>query len=194
MNATYARTNDTMSNILLENDDQGSWLTGGESDSGVIPFADEEPAIEPANKQGIKPLQSDESAELDPCDMGDSALEEFGLPADRMSVVDRDLGLDGHPEQRSSRGRYACPCCRQGTTRVMRVRVSMVPTHPPRWVGVCAVCAASMLAQIPGTIVGGMVRPTRRKNPRRVPAASAFGHDAQRRFREIGDTRYRRAG
>ena len=191
MNATYARTNGTMSNILLENDDQGGWLAGGDSESGVIPFADEEPAIESAIQPAV---ESDTGPEFDPCDMGDSALEEFGLPADRVSVVDRDLGLDGQAEPRSSRGRYACPCCRQGTKRVMRVRVSMVPTHPPRWVGVCAVCAASMLAQIPGTIVGGMVRPTRRKNPRRVPVASAFGHDAQRRFRAIGDTRYRRAG
>lgn len=122
--------------------------------SGIIPFADE------VHGTGEAVEVSGDSV-CDAHDLGESAIEEFGSSNEtikRISTVDRDLGLN--PKERlSSKGRFECPCCGDGARRVMRVRV----VSQPRWVAVCAVCAAAMLARVPGTIVGGMVRPSRRK-------------------------------
>jgi putative CocE/NonD family hydrolase len=52
---------------------------------------------------------------------------------------------------------------------------------------VCAVCAAMLLAKMPGTIVGGLVRPTRR---RQKSTAGQTAHG----FRRLGQGGYRRAG
>ena len=113
-----------------------------------------------------------------------------------MSVVDRDLGLAEHQSQsnQSKQGRYSCPCCQQGATRVMRVRIANHQIGKPRWMAMCAVCAASMLARIPGTIVGGMVRPSRRRRPIGTQAAGATRQETQHGFRPKRDLRYRRAG
>ena len=116
-----------------------------------------------------------------------------------MSVVDRDLGLAEHQYQsnhadQSKQGRYSCPCCQQGATRVMRVRIANHQIGKPRWMAMCAVCAASMLARIPGTIVGGMVRPSRRRRPISTQAAGATHLETQHGFRPKRDVRYRRAG
>ncbi|MBL4697591.1 MAG: hypothetical protein JKX70_02035 [Phycisphaerales bacterium] len=113
-----------------------------------------------------------------------------------MSVVDRDLGLAEHqsPSKQSKQGRYSCPCCQQGATRVMRVRIAHHRIGKPRWMAMCAVCAASMLARIPGTIVGGMVRPSRRRRPIGTQAAGATRQESQHGFRPKRDIRYRRAG
>lgn len=124
--------------------------------------------------------------------MGESAHEEFGEPARRVSVVDRDLGLDGVNQRR--RGGYACPCCGHGAKRVMRVRVVNDQRGHSRWVALCAVCAATMLARMPGTIVGGVVHPTRRRRPIRQQAGGV-----NRRAGQIGidgrrERKYRRAG
>lgn len=150
-----------------------------DDESGIIPFADE-------------PMQVIEAEGVHADDLGESAVEEFGtleLPDKRESVVDRDLGLDDH-DTSAQGGGYSCPCCGEGTRRVMRVRV----LTQPRWVAVCAVCAASMLAKLPGTIVGGMVRPTRRRRPMRVQAAGVSPSGGQPGFRGRRGSRYRRAG
>jgi len=55
--------------------------------------------------------------------------------------------------------RFPCPSCRRGTERVIRVR----PAPNSGWVGVCAICAASVLSTRPGSVVGGLVRPVRRR-------------------------------
>lgn len=152
---------------------------GSDDLAGIIPFADE-------------PTRVIEAEGVHADDLGESAVEEFGtleLPDKRQSVVDRDLGLDDR-DTKAKRGGYSCPCCGESTRRVMRVRV----LTQPRWVAVCAVCAASMLAQIPGTIVGGMVRPTRRRRPMRLQASGVSRAEGQPGFRGRRGTRYRRAG
>ena len=60
--------------------------------------------------------------------------------------------------------RYSCPCCGRGADRMMRVRLE----HHPRWIALCAMCSASMIAKFPGTMVGGLIRPARRRRTRRV--------------------------
>jgi len=128
-------------------------------EQGIIPFADE------ANTH---PAERTPGA-VDAHDLGETADDEFGAIERAASIVDRDLGLDelcapmGVPQAGRS-VRYACPCCGQGAIRVMRVRVASQPS----WVALCAVCAASMLVRYPGTIVGGMVRPTRRRRTNRT--------------------------
>lgn len=139
-------------------------------DTGIIPFADE---CQPAKKQRVKAPDTEPKR--------DSALEAFGPVQRRVSVADRELGIERGKWER--RGKYACPCCGHGSSRVVRVRV---PSHA-RWSAVCAVCAAMLLAKLPGTIVGGMVRPTRR---RRKSSASQVAHG----FRRVGQGGYRRAG
>ncbi len=149
---------------------------------GIIPFADETELVQ---------SRADEQRGVQAQDLGESAADEFGAvnePQERRSVVDHDLDLNGRTEL-AMRGRYSCPCCGEGARRVMRVRV----VTQPRWVAVCAVCAASMLAQIPGTIVGGMVRPTRRRRPMRVQASGGGRAEGQPGFRGRQGTRYRRA-
>ena len=161
-------------------------------EGGIIPFADESEAVnEPASGA---PLSAPSGAL-----MSESAIEEFGTissPA-RRSAVDQDLGLGGK-QVASCAGGYSCPCCNERASRVMRVRVvSSQLTHlgaGPRWVAMCAVCAASMLARIPGTIVGGMVRPTRRRRPMRLQAAGVSRPEGRLGFRGRRDSRYRRAG
>lgn len=165
MNETYTVINPTTGDVLV--------------DSG------EEPGISPSG-DGTQEIQSVVNAE----DLGESARDEFGShEAKRESIVDRDLGL-GDVRERSSLGRYACPCCGQGARRVMRVRVAGGHMNQARWVALCAVCAASMLARIPGTIVGGMVRPSRRKRLNRVRAGAQNVHG----FRPRPDEQFRRAG
>lgn len=51
-----------------------------------------------------------------------------------------------------------CPCCKRSARRVVRVRVH----EAAGWVGVCAICAGSMLSMRPGSVIGGLVRPLRR--------------------------------
>lgn len=51
-----------------------------------------------------------------------------------------------------------CPCCKRTARRVVRVRVH----EDAGWVGVCAICAGSMLSMRPGSVIGGLVRPLRR--------------------------------
>ncbi len=150
------------------------------ADPELIPFADE-------SWTGAEP-----DVQRSRADLGASAREGFGEVGRPMSVVDRDLGLESLSQQ-ASRGRYACPCCGQGARRVMRVRVVSPQHGHSRWVALCAVCAASMLAKVPGTIVGGLVRPTRRRRPMRVQAAGVTRQEGQLGFRGRG-TCYRRAG
>lgn len=136
--------------------------------TGIIPFADEPSA------QAATPAPA-------PVPPRDSAAEAFGDVAPRESLADRELGINRLSQRRE--GKYACPCCGHGTSRVMRVRVA----HRPGWSAVCAVCAATLLARVPGTIVGGRVRPTRRRQ-RPVPGQAAHG------FRPVDQGGYRRAG
>ncbi len=147
----------------------------------IIPFADDA-------AQSVEPAPQCSGDEL-----GESAREEFGEVRKRVSAVDRDLGL-GNTEQEPARGRYACPCCGEGARRVMRVRVVNPQHGHSRWVALCAVCAASMLSRIPGTIVGGLVRPTRRRRPMRVQAAGVVRRQGHPGFGPRRDPRYRRAG
>lgn len=137
--------------------------------TGVIPFADEEEAA-------IESESKPENAERD------SAVEAFGPVARRESVADRELGINQNQMKRQ--GKYDCPCCGHGASRVMRVRV----VTQPGWSAVCAVCAATLLSKVPGTIVGGMVRPTRRKRRKGMPGQVAHG------FRRTDQGGYRRAG
>lgn len=137
-------------------------------DAGIIPFADEVQAPKPKRTKGITAKR-------------DSALEAFGPVHKRVSVADRELGIERNQWER--RGKYSCPCCTQKTSRVMRVRVA----HRPGWSAVCAVCAATLLAKVPGTIVGGMVRPSRRRRAS-TPGQVAHG------FRRMDQGGYRRAG
>lgn len=154
-------------------DTDTSTMTTGDAldDAGIIPFADEcvPPSVKP------KPASGRISAERD------SAREAFGPVRRRPSMVDRELGIERNKLER--RGQYACPCCKHRASRVVRVRV---PTQS-RWTAVCAVCAAMLLAKAPGTIVGGMVRPTRRRR-RTAPGHVAHG------FRRVDQNHYRRAG
>ena len=140
----------------------------GTEELDVIPFVDEAPAAI------AEPVLTAQPAR-------DSADEAFGPVSRRPSVVDRELGLDRMNMKRQ--GKYACPCCGHGASRVVRVRVA----HRPGWSAVCAVCAATLLAKIPGTIVGGMVRPTKRRRTRK-PNQVAHG------FRPVAQNGYRRAG
>ena len=138
-------------------------------DSGIIPFADEHAPTKMKNKpKASKPER-------------DSAREAFGPVRQRISVADRELGIERNKWER--RGKYSCPCCGHASSRVVRVRV---PSHA-RWSAVCAVCAAMLLAKMPGTIVGGMVRPTRR---RRKTSSGQAPHG----FRRMGQNGYRQAG
>lgn len=136
-------------------------------DAGIIPFADE-----CASGVGVEeaPAQPER----------DSANDAFGPATKRASIADRELGLDRVGTQTT--GKYACPCCGDGASRVMRVRIR----QQPGWTAVCAVCAATLLARVPGTIVGGMVRPTRRRR-KAMPGQVAHG------FRRTDQGGYRRA-
>ncbi len=134
--------------------------------TGIIPFADE--------------AQASDGQHVDAPEH-DSAVEAFGPVATRESVADRELGISQNPSKRQ--GKYACPCCGGGASRVMRVRIM----SQPGWSAVCAVCAATLLARVPGTIVGGMVRPTRR---RRKAVSGSVAHG----FRCQAQGGYRRAG
>tara|TARA_E500000318_G_scaffold2060_1_gene2856 strand:- start:174115 stop:174588 length:474 start_codon:yes stop_codon:yes gene_type:complete len=137
-------------------------------DTGIIPFADDGPKNAPAPVLGQQPERAQSEAQ------DDTQLE-------RASIADRELGIERNKWER--RGKYACPCCGHGSSRVVRVRV---PSHA-RWSAVCAVCAAMLLAKMPGTIVGGMVRPTRRRGTR---SAGQTAHG----FRRVGQVGYRQAG
>jgi hypothetical protein len=163
MNQTYIHTNT----------DAGDLIDSTPEDAGIIPFADE------CLPGSGAPIERDDDAM--PKAEHDSAEEAFGAFARRESVVDRELGLGRQRSQR--RGKYACPCCGEGASRVMRVRIS----QQPGWSAVCAVCAATLLAKVPGTIVGGMVRPTRRRR-KGAPGSVAHG------FRRPDQGGYRRAG
>lgn len=153
---------------------------GVRDEAGIIPFADEPCVVKQVERSGA---------------MHESAVEEFGAVGvpNRQSAVDRDLGLGGERSD-ACRGGYSCPCCNERASRVMRVRVADYQRGQAKWVAVCAVCAASMLARIPGTIVGGMVRPTRRRRPMRLQAAGVSRPEGQSSFRGRRDSRYRRAG
>ncbi len=140
MNETYTNREDTRSDAVQS------------AEPEIIPFADEADQITLIEDEARVEAEAEE----------DSTDTQLPAEAQRLSVVDQDLGA-GYATPRSSKGRYACPCCGQGASRVMRVRVNEYQQGQPRWVALCAVCAASMLAQVPGTVVGGMVRPSRRK-------------------------------
>tara|TARA_R110002072_G_scaffold42064_11_gene118011 strand:+ start:28865 stop:29368 length:504 start_codon:yes stop_codon:yes gene_type:complete len=146
MNETYGNRENTHSDAVES------------AEPEIIPFADEADQITLVDDEARAETEEDTT--------------DTQLPAEvqRLSVVDQDLGA-GYATPRSSKGRYACPCCGQGATRVMRVRVKEYQQGQPRWVALCAVCAASMLAQVPGTVVGGMVRPSRRKARKAARAA-----------------------
>lgn len=151
---------------------------------GIIPFADEVAMIDDASSV------ADEQA-VDAQDLGETANDEFGDTLNRRSVVDADLGLDDEAGVRSSKGKYACPCCGSGARRVIRVRVSGDPElSQARWVALCAVCAASMLAKVPGTIVGGSVRPSMRRSKRQNKRAL---RKQQQALRDGSDAGFRRA-
>lgn len=137
-------------------------------DTGIIPFADEVEVERPAVEAAADPEP-------------DSVIDAFGDVPKRQSVADRELGIDRFSWRRE--GKYECPCCGNGTSRVMRVRVA----RQPGWSAVCAVCAATLLARLPGTIVGGMVRPTRR---RRKAVSGVVAHG----FRGPAQGGYRHAG
>ncbi|MBO6738439.1 MAG: hypothetical protein JJ916_01140 [Phycisphaerales bacterium] len=158
MTCTHSDTPDISSNDALD-------------DSGIIPFADECGASEKSSATGEEHPQPER----------DSAREAFGPVGERVSVADRELGIERDKWER--RGKYSCPCCNHATSRVVRVRVA----NRPRWSAVCAVCAATLLAKVPGTIVGGMIRPTRRRR-RSIPGQVAHG------FRRLDQSSYRRAG
>lgn len=136
--------------------------------TGIIPFADEWEETVDQTSRFEQPER-------------DSAVEAFGPLSRRDSIADRELGITQNQSQ--GQGRYACPCCGGGASRVMRVRIAT----QPGWSAVCAVCAANLLAKVPGTIVGGMVRPTRRRR-KGVPGSVAHG------FRRADQGGYRRAG
>ena len=158
MTCTHSDTPDISSNDALD-------------ESGIIPFADECGSDSKNTSCTGGPLPEPER---------DSAREAFGPVGERVSVADRELGIERDKWER--RGKYSCPCCNHATSRVVRVRVA----NRPRWSAVCAVCAATLLARVPGTIVGGMVRPTRRR--RSIPGQVAHG------FRRLDQGGYRRAG
>lgn len=161
MTCTHTNTTDTSTTTTSDALDE----------AGIIPFADE-------CVGGMKkPKKTPERAKAG----RDSAREAFGPVRSRPSLVDRELGIERNKLER--RGKYACPCCSHRASRVVRVRVA---SHS-RWSAVCAVCAAMLLAKAPGTIVGGMVRPTRR---RRNKTAGQTAHG----FRRLDQNRYRRAG
>ena len=147
MNETYTNMNQNTNTPI---DDEAG------DEAGIIPFADEV-------AEEVAESQQAPTAEAAAADV--SEIVENDELIVRASVVDRDLGLD-EAAVKSAQGRYACPCCGHGATRVMRVRVSEYQQGQPRWVALCAVCAASMLAKVPGTVVGGMVRPSKRRAKR----------------------------
>mgnify|MGYP003630150911 FL=1 len=158
-------------------------VDGTIDDSGIIPFADELPTI--AGQLSDSDIV--DAHAIDAEDLCESAHDEFGdSQTIRRSVVDTDLGLGEHDGVQSSKGKYACPCCGSGARRVVRVRVIDTSSgqKKPRWVALCAVCAASMLSSVPGTIVGGSVRPSRRKRSVSKQAKRARGQDAG--FRQAG--------
>ncbi|MEX0875973.1 MAG: hypothetical protein WD114_00815 [Phycisphaerales bacterium] len=170
MNHTSTTTNNQPEPVLLQASD----------DAGVIPFADESAA---SRAEIAGPRQ-------------DSARDAFGEPVAHTpvsasqssgppSVVDRDLGLSPSALP-AGQGRYTCPCCKQGARRVVRVRLM----SQPGWTAVCAVCAAALLERVPGTIVGGMVRPTRRRSKSRPVQPGQLAHG----FRRNDQGGYRRAG
>ncbi len=169
----YSMNGDTMNTTCTHTDNPTASIEPLDN-QGIIPFADE------CTKQCTKSGQTASKPEA-PAPQRDSAMEAFGPVRRRPSLVDRELGIDRLMTKR--RGKYSCPCCGHATSRVMRVRVST----QPGWSAVCAVCAATLLAKIPGTIVGGMVRPTRRRRSR-LPGQVAHG------FRRMDQNSYRRAG
>ena len=162
------RNGDMMNETCTNDGQRDTVIADANEGSGIIPFADEIG----------QPMQSAEEA---PVASRDCAGERFGEVPSRRSIADRELGLDDLRQRRV--GKFACPCCGLGTSRVMRVRV----VSQPGWSAVCAVCAATLLAKVPGTIVGGMVRPTRRRRSR-MPGQVAHG------FRRPDQGGYRRAG
>ena len=158
MNETYTNREDIRSDAVLS------------AEPEIIPFADEADQITLIDDEAQAQAQAEAQE--------DCAQTELPAEAQRLSVVDQDLGA-GYATPRSSKGRYACPCCGQGASRVMRVRVNEYQQGQPRWVALCAVCAASMLAKVPGTVVGGMVRPSRRKARKTARAAAQAKSRAQ---------------
>ncbi len=62
-----------------------------------------------------------------------------------------------------SRPKAICPCCSRKMRRVMRVRITNEQATQSRWVALCAMCAASMLATNPRAVVGGRIRPRMRR-------------------------------
>lgn len=141
-------------------------------DSGIIPFADE--------------VEVRHHREIPDEDLSESAAQEFGSSEQRMSVVDQALGLDVEESRMGAHNKYACPCCKRGATRVVRVRIK----NQTGWVAVCAVCAASLLDKYPGTVVGGSVRPSRKRRSVKAPGAENEVHG----FRSKNDQRFRHAG
>lgn len=172
---------------------------GAVDSSGIIPFADEPSASDPINDgraradQDGDTLASGDRCEIDILDgLLDDTLDDA---AARGSVVDRELGLD-EPTVPAREGQYLCPCCGSGATRVVRVRI----VNHAGWAAVCAVCAASLLEKLPGTIVGGMVKPSRKRRIKAIRAGRSAsksgesGGPAARGFRGGAAEGYRRVG
>ena len=174
--------------------DDGVVDDGAVDSSGIIPFADE-----PINDgQAPADLGEDTLASGDRCeiDILDGLLDDtFDDAAARGSVVDRELGLDEQTVP-AREGQYLCPCCGSGATRVVRVRI----VNHAGWAAVCAVCAASLLEKLPGTIVGGMVKPSRKRRIKAIRAGRSAsksgesGGPAARGFRGGAAEGYRRVG
>ncbi len=124
------------------------------ADAGIIPFADDEASRREGAGPSTRPAQGPRP---------DRVADALGETIERISVVDRELGLEdlGVPARE---GRYECPCCGMAATRVVRVRI----VHHAGWAAVCAVCAASLLEKLPGTIVGGAVKPSRKRRMGRI--------------------------
>ena len=158
-------------------------------DAGIIPFADEwNPSASPISPMDLEETAHDEFGAHDSTMPTQQPTRPPNHPADqpipaRLSAVDQALGLK-RINASTRRTGFSCPCCQHSVSRAMRVRVAGKHPAQSRWIALCAVCAASMLASVPGTIVGGMVRPTRRRRPIRTQSTTT-----PRR-----NTRYRRAG
>ena len=103
---------------------------------------------------------------------------EGGVGADAGAVIYEPLRPSGQPEltggddpdalyraagaadsvRRGRRG-AVCPCCGRGARRAIRVR----DERTGGWSAVCAMCAAAILSVRPDALVGGAVRPLRRR-------------------------------
>ena len=83
--------------------------------------------------------------------------ERFGFSLAGSDHPDALYRAAGAPDR--ARSGLVCPCCKRAARRPIRVRAH----ERAGWSAVCAICAASLLSMHPGSVVGGFVRPTRRR-------------------------------